>query len=60
MCLAELLECSACLRPAKERFHILVREAEHGGAVTLGVFMSTMCRDVMERWPFERAAEDLL
>jgi hypothetical protein len=47
MGLAKLLECSACLRPAKERFHILVREAEHGGAVTLSVFISTMCRDAI-------------
>jgi hypothetical protein len=48
MGLAKLLECSACLRPAKKRFHILVREAEHGGAVTLGVFISTMCRDAIK------------
>jgi hypothetical protein len=54
MGLAELLECSARLGPTKERLHILVREAEHGGAVTLGVFISTMFRDAMERWSFER------
>ena len=40
MSLAELLECSARLRPAKERFDVLVREDEHGCAVTLGVFIS--------------------
>jgi hypothetical protein len=60
MGLAKLLECSSRLRPTKERLHIRVREAEHSGAVTLGVFISTMCRDAMERWSFEHAAEDLL
>ena len=54
MGLAELLERSARLRPTKERLHVLVREAEHGGAVTLGVFISRMFRDGMERLSFER------
>lgn len=48
MGLAKLLECRACLRSAKERFHILVREAKRGGAVTLGVFISTMRGDAMK------------
>jgi len=43
MGLAELLECSARLCPTEECFHVLVvGEIEHGGAVTLGVFVSTM------------------
>jgi len=54
MGLAKLFECSARLGPTKERLYILVREAEDGGAVTLGVFISTMCNDAMQRWPFER------
>ena len=42
MGLAELLERSARLRPTKERLDVLVvREAEHGCAVTLSVFVST-------------------
>jgi hypothetical protein len=56
MGLAELLECSARLCPTKESLHILVGEAEHGGAVTLGIFISTMCRGwngamVFRTWP---------
>lgn len=42
MGLAELLECGARLRPTKERLDVLVREAEHGRAVTLGVFISAI------------------
>ena len=61
MGLAELLESSARLRSTKERLHILAREAEHGGAITLGVFISTMCRGMgLGRWSLERAAEDSL
>jgi hypothetical protein len=50
MGLAELLEGSAGLGPAKERFYVLiVGQAEYGGAVTLGVFIPTVFRDAKGR-----------
>ena len=50
MGLAELLEGSAGLGPAKERFYVLIiGEAEHGGAVTLGVFIPAVFRDAKGR-----------
>jgi hypothetical protein len=39
MGLAELLECDASLRSAKECLHVRFGQAEDGGAVTLGVFI---------------------
>jgi hypothetical protein len=50
MGLAELLEGSAGLGPAKECFYVLIiGEAEHGSAVTLGVFIPAVFRDAKER-----------
>jgi len=50
MGLAELLEGRASLGPAKERFYVfIVGKAEHGGAVTLGVFIPTVFRDTKGR-----------
>ena len=53
MGLTELLECSARLGPTKECLDVLVGKIEHGGTVTLGVFIPMMYRDVAERWSFE-------
>jgi hypothetical protein len=50
MGLTELLECSARLRPTKESLDVLVGKIEHGGTVTLGVFIPVMYRDVAELW----------
>ena len=41
MGLAQHLEGSACLRSAKERFHIRVLQAKDSRAVALGVFISS-------------------
>jgi hypothetical protein len=47
---AELFEGCAGLGPAKERFHVLVvGQAEHGGAVALGVFIPRERRDAKKR-----------
>ena len=40
MSLPKLLERNTGLRSAKERFHVLLGQAEHRSTVTLGVFIS--------------------
>jgi hypothetical protein len=50
MGLAKLFEGGAGLGSAKERLHVLVvGKAEHGWAVTLGVFIPRESRDAKER-----------
>ncbi len=44
MGLAQLLEGGACLRSAKERFHIRVGQAEDSRAVALGIFIPGFAR----------------
>jgi hypothetical protein len=61
MGLAELLEGTAGLGPAKKRFYVLiVGQAEHGGAVTLGVFIPTVFRKCERATIARRFVEDLL
>jgi hypothetical protein len=42
--LAQLLEGGACLRSAKERFHVRVGQVEDSRAVALGVFIPGFAR----------------
>ena len=50
MGLAELLEGSASLSPAKERFYaLIIGKAEHGRAVTLCIFIPAVFRDAKGR-----------
>jgi hypothetical protein len=55
MGIAKPFEGSTGLGSAKERFHVLVvGKAEHGGAVTLGVFIPTCCAETANEQRVDR------